>query len=85
MGETAFRSRDPLLTAQEVADELRLHVNVILRMAKAGKLPGAFRTGERHGVWRIPRSGLESYVQDKQREFERARPRPAAKRKAQAS
>lgn len=47
----------------------------VQRMCRRGDFPGAFRTGKVRGHWKIPRSGLDAYVEHRQRETERARPR----------
>jgi excisionase family DNA binding protein len=47
-------TRSAFLTAQEVADRLRVHRRTIYRWARDGRLP-AVRVG---GAWRIPRSAV---------------------------
>jgi len=54
---TAPRPR--LLTAQEVADELNVHVYTVYQLLKAGRLGGSkIRTH-----WRVKREELDRFVQ----------------------
>jgi predicted DNA-binding transcriptional regulator AlpA len=86
VGDTPYRLGDPLLTPRQVAKELQHDPDSISRMCARGDFPGAFRTGKRRGVWRIPRSGLEAYVKTRQEETERAAPRAGQrKRRAKAT
>jgi len=53
-------SADPVLSAQQVADELGIHVKTLLRThIRPGRLP-AVKRGNR---WFIRRSWLEEYLQ----------------------
>ena len=50
---------DPLLTAAEVADELRVSTMTVYRLIKGGELP-AVRVGRNY---RVRRSDLDSYLE----------------------
>ena len=55
-----FREYEELLTAQEVAEMLRVGHNAIYALLKSGKLKG-FRVGR---VWKILKEAVEEYVRD---------------------
>lgn len=57
---------DRLLTTKEVAERLHHAEAQISRMCLEGRFPGAFRSGQRRGVWRIPQSGLDAYIAKQQ-------------------
>jgi excisionase family DNA binding protein len=50
-----------VLTVEEVAQLLHLHVMTVYRLAKEGKLPG-FKVG---GRWRFQREVLEQWMVDR--------------------
>ena len=50
-----------ILTVDQVAGFLHLHVMTVYRLAKEGKLPG-FKVG---GRWRFNRADLESWMVDR--------------------
>ena len=50
-----------ILTVEQIAEFLHLHVMTIYRLAKQGKLPG-FKVG---GRWRFHRSALEDWMVDR--------------------
>ena len=50
------------LTVKEVADRLRVSVDTVYRRARAGEFPGAFRTRQPHGDFRIPVSALSAFL-----------------------
>jgi excisionase family DNA binding protein len=51
------------LTMQDVADELSVSLSQVYHMVRSGELP-AIKIGGR-GQWRIERTRLEEYIQDK--------------------
>jgi excisionase family DNA binding protein len=53
-------TNDPVMTAKEVAQYLRLTEATIYRLAKEGDIPGA-KVGR---VWRFKRSLIEKWLQD---------------------
>lgn len=50
-----------VFTTAEVAEMLRLSVFTVQRACLRGEFPGAFRTGDTRGHWRIPLSALTGY------------------------
>ncbi len=50
-----------ILTIEEVAQFLHLHIMTVYRLAKGGKLPG-FKVG---GRWRFQRGVLEQWMVDR--------------------
>ena len=50
-----------ILTVEQVAQMLHLHVMTVYRLVKEGKLPG-FKVG---GRWRFERNALESWMVDR--------------------
>ena len=50
-----------ILTIEEVAQLLQLHIMTVYRLAKGGKLPG-FKVG---GRWRFQREVLEQWMADR--------------------
>ena len=50
-----------ILTVEEVANILHLHVMTVYRLAKDGKLPG-FKVG---GRWRFERTALDAWMVDR--------------------
>jgi excisionase family DNA binding protein len=81
VGDRPYRVGDPILTTEEVAKELRHDYESIARMCRRGDFPGAYRSGKRRGVWRIPRSGVEAYVKARQLETDRAAPQTPSRKK----
>jgi excisionase family DNA binding protein len=79
VGDNAFPFGDRMLTVAQVAEFLGHHERQVERMAKRGDFPGAYRTGKVRGNWRIPHSGVKAWVEARQLDTERARPRPAGK------
>lgn len=49
-----------VMTVKQAADHLSCHYNTVLRMVKAGRLPG-FQLG---GGWRLRRSDIERWIDD---------------------
>lgn len=56
---------EPLLSAEEAARHLRIHVKTLLRLARDGKAPG-IKMGK---YWRFRLSGLDSWVCQQQNQF----------------
>ncbi len=60
-----------LLTAQEVADRLRVNRQTAVRYLREGIIPGGLMIGEggndKTGAWRLPESALDAYVAERQR------------------
>jgi excisionase family DNA binding protein len=54
-----------LLSAQEVASQLRVSDRAVLDMIYRDDFPNAFKAGR---AWRIPESDLEEYVEKQRRE-----------------
>lgn len=54
-----------LLSAQEVAKQLRIADRTVLNLIQRGKFPNAFQVGR---VWRIPQADLKAYVEKQRRE-----------------
>lgn len=55
---------DNIYTVKEIATQLRVSVATIKRLCAAGEFPGAFKTDKgRNSHWRIPHSGLVSYLE----------------------
>jgi excisionase family DNA binding protein len=52
---------EELLTPQEAAKFLKIHIGSVLRLCRQGTLPGV-KIG---GGWRIPRSGLQAMLTTK--------------------
>ena len=50
-----------VLTVDQVAEFLRLHVMTVYRLAKEGKIPG-FKVGNR---WRFHKTALENWMVDR--------------------
>ena len=50
-----------ILTVEQVAEFLRLHVMTVYRLAKEGKIPG-FKVGNR---WRFHKNALENWITDR--------------------
>ena len=50
-----------VLTAEEVAEYLRIHPYTVRRLARAGKLPG-FKVG---GQWRFDKKKFEGWCENK--------------------
>ena len=50
-----------ILTVEQVAELLHLHVMTIYRLAKEGKVPG-FKVG---GRWRFQRGAMEAWMVDR--------------------
>lgn len=63
---------DDLMTAEEVADKLRVGRSTVLLLIRSGEFDGALRATDR-GAWRIPRAALDAYI---------ARQQEAAQRRA---
>jgi excisionase family DNA binding protein len=65
--ETKINARKPLsdeiLTAEEVANFLRIHPSIIYRLAKRGDLPD-FRVGV-GGDWRFSRASSEQWLESR--------------------
>lgn len=63
--------RDILLTAQEVADRLRVNRQTAVRYLREGIIPGGLMIGEggndKTGAWRLPESALDAYLAERQR------------------
>ena len=63
--------RDMLLTAQEVADRLRINRQTAVKYLREGIIPGGLMIGEggneKAGAWRLPESALEAYLTTRQR------------------
>ncbi len=51
----------PILTVDQVADLLQVHVMTVYRLAKAANLP-AFKVGSR---WRFRRESIEAWMADR--------------------
>src|SRR5579872_4107985 len=66
-----------IMTLQEIAGHLRVHVTTIYRLLKNGGLPG-FKVG---GVWRFDREPFETWLMQQQRTTGRGR-RGRVKRKS---
>lgn len=52
-----------VLTVPEVAADLRLDATTVSKMCRTGEFPGAFRTGNGRGRWRIPAADLSAHKQ----------------------
>lgn len=52
---------DRLLTVNEVADRLRVHVESVRRWIRQGKMSGSMMGGDRGG-YRIPESEIERFL-----------------------
>jgi excisionase family DNA binding protein len=50
---------DALLTVEEAASRLKLHVVTVRKMLREGRLPG-IKVGPRQ--WRVPTAALQQYV-----------------------
>jgi len=59
---------DEILTAEEVANFLRIHPSTIDRLAKRGDLP-AFRVGM-GGDWRFSRASFEEWLESRKQKSE---------------
>ncbi|HXG51783.1 MAG TPA: helix-turn-helix domain-containing protein [candidate division Zixibacteria bacterium] len=57
-GSLMARERLQLLTAEEAAKYLRLHVKSVYRLAKQGKIPSR-KVG---GTWRFHRHAIETWL-----------------------
>lgn len=62
-----------LLSAQEVATQLRINDRTVLRLIERGHFPDAFKAGR---AWRIPEADLKAYVEEQKRERQAAAPTP---------
>ena len=54
--------KEEVLTAEEVAEYLRIHPYTLRRLARAGKLPG-FKIG---GQWRFNKVDIDSLIKNPQ-------------------
>ena len=52
---------DYVLTCRELADIMKLHPFSVARLARQGRIPGAFRFG---GEWRFPTVRLMAWIAD---------------------
>ena len=55
--------KEEVLTAEEVAEYLRIHPYTVRRLARAGKVPG-FKIG---GQWRFNRSEIDNLINSKRK------------------
>lgn len=55
---------EKLLTVDEVADYLRITHRAVQRYCKEGLFPGAFKLSDNTSDWRIPQSGLDTYLKN---------------------
>lgn len=60
-----------MLTAEEVAEKLKLHPNTVRKYARWGKLP-AVKSGR---VWRIEEKDLEDFIRARKQELTYESPR----------
>jgi excisionase family DNA binding protein len=63
---TMTETRPAPLTVQEVANQLRVHRNTVIRHLNAGHFPGAFRLEPDSGVWRVPQTAVDDFIQKAQ-------------------
>jgi excisionase family DNA binding protein len=56
---------EPLLTAEEAADHLRIHVKTVQKLAREGKIP-TVRMGK---YWRFRLSSLDHWVMTQHNQF----------------
>lgn len=68
MGEGVLMQREDLMTVEEVADLLRMHLDSVRRLLRQGRLPGV-RLGKR---WWIRRADLEALLRGAGQETERS-------------
>jgi len=61
--------KDEILTAEELANFLRIHPSTIYRMARSGDLP-AFKVGV-GGDWRFSRASFEEWLESRKQKPER--------------
>ena len=54
--------KEEVLTAEEVAEYLRIHPYTVRRLVRAGKLPG-FKVG---GQWRFKKEEIDSLIKSPQ-------------------
>lgn len=54
---------DEFLSSEDLCRYLKLHKRSVQKLLQEGRIPGAFKIGNR---WRIPRSSFEDFVQKAQ-------------------
>lgn len=57
---------EKLMTPEEVADALQMHVETVKRLLREGKLPG-FKVS---GQWRVSPSELKVYLEEQRKKSE---------------
>jgi excisionase family DNA binding protein len=68
---------DEVLTPEEVASYLKIHIGSVLRLCRQGKLP-AVKIG---GGWRIPKSALNEMFTVKKPPASASAPQPRRRRR----
>jgi excisionase family DNA binding protein len=57
---------EELLTAEDVARILRIHVYTAREMLKSGEIPGGFKIGNGR-QWKIKAEDLRNYIEDQKK------------------
>lgn len=66
------KTEDEFLTTTEVAKILRVNVWTVKKMLAAGEFKGAFKVSDGlTSPWRIPKSAVERYISDQQKQRDR--------------